>query len=394
MHNAMTLYKAELRKILCKKAVWIAMALGVAFVLVVGLTNLSADGRGAYVRYQETVLTELSGQKMDQDFFDHFHDEIKAEIQEHWDRYETINSYDPGAIPINAAANLGKRAIYDLIYNVVRDRQAVTTVTAEEFYDAMQSNIVHDGRELGCSENEIHTWLETFNSIETPMTYTYAQAYLNILDVLFLIGWILFLNIAVALAGVFADEKTYRTDAMILSARNGRLPICMAKVLAGITVSLLQAMILFGVCFGVMFVFYGASGWDAVIQMVIPSSPWNITIGTMVLIYFALAVITSGLFALTNMVISHFTHSAAATMAIHAAVLFVGLFNIPAKLGLIAKLWQLRPTMSLYYGTFCNTYMYGKLNNVEISLLLYSGLTIVLAFVLILSYRKSQVESR
>ena len=393
MRNGMTLYKAELRKILCKKSVWIAMVLGTVLVVLLGITNFSVDG-GAYVKYQETVLTELSGQAVDQAFFERFHDEINTVIQDNWNRYEFINDYDPSAIPQNAVANLGKDALYDYIYNVVRDRDAILTVTADEFYAAMRADIIKDGRELGSSNEEIGTWLERFDSIPTPMAYSYTQAYENILDDLFLIGWVLFLNIAVALAGVFADEKTYRTDAMILSAKNGRAPICSSKLFAGMTVALMQTAVLLGIGIGAMFAFYGTSGWNAMIQLVIPSSPWNITIGRMMLIYFALAIVSSILFAITNMAVSHFTHSAVATMAIHAAVLFVGLFNVPAKLGLIAKLWQLRPTMSLYYGTFCNTYMYGKLNNVEISALLYFGLSGVLAVMLMLSYRKSQVESR
>ncbi len=393
MRNGMTLYKAELRKILCKKSVWIAMVLGTVLVVLLGITNFSVDG-GAYVKYQETVLTELSGQAMDQAFFERFHDEINTEIQDNWNRYEFINDYDPSAIPQNAVANIGKDALYDYIYNVVRDRDAILTVTADEFYAAMRADIIKDGRELGSSNEEIDTWLERFDSIPTPIAYSYALSYQNILDDLFLIGWVLFLNIAVALAGVYADEKTYRTDAMILSAKNGRAPICAAKLFAGMTVSLMQTAVLLGIGIGTMFAFYGTSGWNAMIQLVIPSSPWNITIGTMVLIYFVLAIVSSILFALTNMAVSHFTHSAVATMAIHAAVLFAGLFNMPAKLGLLAKLWQLRPTMALYYGTFCNTYMYGKLNNVEISVLLYAGIAVILAIVLMLTYRKSQVESR
>lgn len=394
MRNLMTLYTAEIKKILCKRAVWIAMAIGVAFVMVVSLSNLSADGRGVYVRYQETKLTELSGQAVDQAFFDRFHNEINTEVSEHGERYENIIKYDPDAVPLNAAANLGKQALYDYIYDVVRDRGKVMTVTEEEFYNKMRDNIVGDGMELGSSEGEINTWLESFDRVKKPLAYTYAQSYQNIVDFLFMVGWILFLNIAVALSGVFADEKTFRTDTMILSAKNGRLPVCAAKLLAGITVMLLQTALLVGICFGAMFAFYGISGWNAVIQIIIPSSPWNITVGKMLLIYFALAVVTGLLFAVTDMALSYFTRSAVAVMAIQAAVLFTGLFNVPSKLGFVSKLWQIRPTMLLHYGTFCNTYMYGKFNCVEISLILCIGIAFLLTAGLILSYRKSQVESR
>lgn len=394
MNNVSVLYKAELRKIFAKKAVWIATVLGLIFILLVSLTNYSSDGMRAYVKYQEDTLSAISGQKMNDKFFEEFHNVVEKELEEHPERYEKIYANDPGAVYMNASANVGMEDLYDYFYNVIRDIVAVPGMTADEFYESMRYNIEHDGLDIGCSKEEIDTWLEIYDSIDKPISYSYAMAYENILDVLFFIGWVLILIIAIALSGVFADEKTYRTDAMILSSKNGRIPVCLVKIAAGITFALLQTILLLGICLGIMFAFYGTTGWNAMIQNVIPSSPWNITIGNMVLIYLGLAILVGTFFAVTNMILSHLTKSAVATMAIHAAIIFVGLFNIPGKLGLIAKLWQLRPTMALYYGTFCNTYMYGVLNNVQISVVLYMGLTILFALILVLSYKKSQVESR
>lgn len=394
MCNFGILYQAEIRKILMKKSFWAALAIGIAFVLVVGLTNLSADGHMAYVKEQSQVLGELSGKPIDAAFLKGFQDEVARELTVHSDWYAQMMAYDSGAAFQNGAKVLGKNALADFIYNVVRDREKLSTVTAEEFYEMMRNNIVSDGREMGCSEEELSVWLRVYDETSQPMVYQYCQGYVNILDVLFIIGWVLFLNIAVALAGVFADEKGYRTDAMILSTRKGRSTICFAKIGAGITVSAMQCLMILGSCFGVMLGFFGADGWNGAIQNAIPSSPWNITIGQMVLIYWGLAILTSILFALTNMAASYFTQSAVASMAIHAAILFLGLFNIPKGMGLIAKLWELRPTMTLYYGTFCNTYLYGKMNNVQISLFFYGFLIFLGLTVFAISYRHTQVESR
>lgn len=394
MNKLLMLYKAELRKILSKKSVWVALSIGLIFVLLVGLTNFSSDGMEIYVKYQEETLSAVSGQKMDDDFFENYHNMVKKEIAEHSELYEKIESYDQYAVYMNASDSIGMKALYDLIYGVVRDRTVIPDLSAEDFYESMRYDIEKDGRELGCSQEEISVWLDIFDSIDKPIVYSYALSYQNVLDVLFLISWVLVINISIALSGVFADEKTCKTDAMILSTRNGRNPVCMVKLLAGITVAVSQAFILICVCFGIMFLLYGSAGWNAMIQNVIPSSPWNITIGNMFGIYAGLAVLISIFFAVTNLIISHFTKSSVATMAIHAAIVFSGLFNIPGKLGLISKLWQLRPTMALYYGTFCNTYMYGCFNNVEISFIIYTFLAVLLSAILILSYKKSQIESR
>ena len=394
MNSFFLLYKAEIKKILSRKSVWIAMAISIGLVLLVGLTNLSADGHSAYVKEQEELLKAISGRPIDDEFLDSFKEEIKMQIDAHPELYDKMAAYDPGAVYQNAAANMGKSALYDLLYTVVRDREKVGKVTADEFYEAMREDIIKDGSELGASDEELNTWLEIYDGIEKPMVYSYALAYLNLIDVLFIIGWALILNISIALAGIFADEKTYRTDAMILSSKNGRLPVCAAKIAAGSTIAVTEAIVLLGLCIGVMFFFYGTTGWNAMIQNVIPSSPWNITIGTMMLLFITLAVLASIFFAMTNILLSLLTKSSVATMAIHAAIIFIGLFNIPGKMGIIAKLWQLRPTMLLYYGSFCNTFRYGRMNNVELSALIYGICIIIFASVLLISYKKTQVESR
>lgn len=394
MNNFRSLYLAELKKVVSRKMVWIALAAGLAFVLLVVMINFSSNGMTAYVKYQSDILGEISGQKMDESFFANFRDKVNAEISEHPERYEENNTQNSGTVFMYAAENIGQRALYFSIYNVLKDSDAVETVTADSFYEAMRHNIIHDGKVLGAAENEIDTWMKEYDSIEKPIAYSYAMSYASILEVLFLVGWVLFLNISVALCGLFSDEIRNRTDALILSSKNGRFPVGLAKLLSGISVSLVQTIVLLGGCFGIMFAFYGTEGWTAVIQNVIPTSPWNISIGGMVMIYALLAIVTSILFALVNAALSHLTKSSTATMAIQAAILFAGLFNIPAKVGWIAKIWQLRPTMALYYGTFCNMFLYGNLNNVEMSLIIYLTASFILTLYLIISYKKSQVKSR
>ena len=394
MNSFFILYKAEIAKIISKRAVWIAMAIGLIFVFLMGLTNLSSEGHISYVKSSRDTLSKLEGMEMNDDFFADFQKEVTEELKNNPDKYKALMAYDPGAAFMNGANAIGKASLFDGIYNVVRDRSLVETVTGESFYEKMREDIISDGIELGASDEEINVWLKEYDSIDKPIKYYYAESYSNILDVLFFISWVLFLNIAIALSGVFADEKTYRTDALILSAKKGRSTLCLSKIGAGVSVALFQGVLIIGFLFGIMFVFFGVKGSAGMIQNIIPSSPWNITIGQMVAIFILLAFITTCFFAFTNMLLSHLTHSAVATMAIHATILFAGLFNVPGKMGIIAKLWQLRPTMALYYGTFCNTFRYGALNNIQVSMLAYGVCMVIFAVILLITYTNSQVESR
>ena len=390
-----TLYLSEIKKIIKKKSVLISLAAGLLIIVLLIFTYISSDGHMDYIKKQREVLGNLTGQKMDEEFFDNYNNEVNKQLDDNSDMYKALMAYDPGTAFMNASDAVYKKNLFDQILDVVRERDKVSGTNAEQFYDMMRKNIIDDGEKyLSVSADDMEIWLEEYDSVEKPVTYTYALGYSNIVDVLYVVGWVLFIIIAISLSGVFADEKINRTDAIILSSRRGRAPLCVAKILAGITVALAESVLIFGLCCLLILSVYGFEGADGVIQNIMPSSPWNITIGEMMRIYILLAVVTGILFAMSNMLLSHLTKSPVITMAVHSGILFGGLFSIPETMGIINKIWQLRPTLALYYATFLNTFRYGPFDNVQMSLIVYGLTAIIFMAVLIVSYRKSQVESR
>ncbi len=394
MNNTGALFLFELKKIFSKKLVWIAMLSGVLLIFALTLTNLSADGKWKYVKEQDKTLSQLNGEKIDGKFISDFQVEIEKEIKEHPEKYENIKAHDPYAVYMNAARETGKMALYDFFDDVVRDRTLIPSITADGFYEKMRANIISDSGNLGSSEAETEHWLKIYDKIEKPLKYAYEQGIINLISIVIFIGWILFINGTVALSGVFADEKINRIDALILSSKNGKASVCKAKILAGCTTTVIQNVVIFGFSMLISVVIFGKFSLNAPIQSVITSSPWNITVGQMLLIVFALSLVSGVLYAMTNMFFSYFTKSSVATIAIHTAILFAGLFNVPASFGIIKKLWELKPTAILHYGTFCNTFMYGPFNNITAALISYFALIIIAGMVVMLAYRKSQIESR
>ena len=394
MNNIGTLYKYEIKKILQKKSVLLSMLAGIGVVVLLIFTYVSSDGHIDYINKQRKVLDGISGQKLDEEFFKNYSNEVNSELEENSEKYEKIIAYDKGSAYLAASDAIYKKNLFDYFYDVIRDRNGVVDLTASEFKDKMRENIINDGTDFGASSEELNIWLEEYDSIEQPITYAYVLGYYNIMNVLFVIGWALFIVIAISMSGVFADEKVNRTDSIILSTRKGRMTLCIAKILSGVTVALAETVLILGSCSLTILCIYGFEGYDGMIQNLIPSSAWNITIGKMMGIYVILAVATSTLYALSNMLLSHLTKSSVVTMAIHTAILFLGLFNVPASFGIIAKLWRVEPTLALHWGTFLNTYRYGSLNNVEFSFILYGAIILLFTVWLVQSYRKSQVESR
>ena len=171
MNTFFIMYKAEIKKIISKKSVWIALAIGVAFAFLMGLTNLSSEGHISYVKNSRDVLAEIEGREMDETFFDEFQSEVMEELNHNADKYENLMAYDPGAAFMNGADAIGKKSLFDLIYNVVRDRSLVESVNGDDFYEKMREDIIRDGKELGASDEELDVWLSEYDSIEKPMKY-------------------------------------------------------------------------------------------------------------------------------------------------------------------------------------------------------------------------------
>lgn len=79
----------------------------------------------------------------------------------------------------------------------------------------------------------------------------------------------LLLLTAIAVCGIFADEKINGTDQIIFSSVR-KETLFTAKVLAGLSIGLLLALYLFAMLSGCSFGMYGFSGFDAPLQLRIP----------------------------------------------------------------------------------------------------------------------------
>ena len=110
MNCFLVMYKAEINKIFSKKSVWIAWAIGLAFVFLMGLTNLSSEGHISYVKSSRDVLSKMEGCEIDEKFLSGFQNEVMEELKNNGDKYESLMAYDPGAAFVNGADSIGKKS--------------------------------------------------------------------------------------------------------------------------------------------------------------------------------------------------------------------------------------------------------------------------------------------
>lgn len=371
MHNFGSLYKTELKKILSKREVWITLVIGMTLLIIAEISNILPFGIGgrydfpdgtsmsAYEFYQQQRKTseEITGQKLDDALLQRMRTEIKEFLKDKQDLpYAETTGFKEYRGIWFAAEKLGYEDLLSKLYTQFEDAEDPNMLLMEsdaaEYYQAIRDNLDYVFLQDGLSEEETAYWSEKIDRQSVPFAYGYAHGYSGFIQMFYVYIWFVFLLIAVSLAGVFSEEISHRTDAMILSTRNGRKPASLAKLCAGITVGTLEMAIVLGVNLAVCLITFGHGGWDALLLMVIQSTAWNLTVGQGISILIGLALVLAVVFAAVTMLLSQTLGSSTGVLAVQTGILLLGAFNIPDSLGIISQLWSIRPTNFLRYYAF------------------------------------------
>lgn len=150
------------------------------------------------------------------------------------------------------------------------------------------------------------------------------------------------LMIAICFSKVFSTEHSQRTDQLILSSRFGRKKLYYAKIVSGITSSLILGMAVFGSAAAVIFWCWGFDGGGTAIQMLIPFYSGSLSAKEAVLICIWVLLTGMVLCAVFTMVLSEKYKSGVGAMAVVVGILFLWAFlNIPQQYRGLAQLWDM-----------------------------------------------------
>lgn len=430
MKNIGTLYIAEIKKVFSKKSVWLALAIGLVLIMTINASNALFDDYDypdgsvlsgmEYYKQEARECGKFSGRPVDDDFINDVRnsvidfaiekgyltsedvektktEDVKGFIIEYADG--SISNADSPVVALNLAAEqMGLGNAWYFIQNVVGGGKASLTCDAAEFYKVWKEDLSYTEPQNGSNFTESFSsyWEKKSASIDTPFIYSYNQGTNVFIEGGWFYVWFVFLLIALSLAGVFADDRNTKTDALILSSKNGRMPIATAKILAGFTVGILETLVIYAVSYAETVFFFGSSGWNAPIQQFIPECCWNATEGQVIITYFVLTLIMSMLFSAVTMCLSGII-GGTQTLGIQMAVLMIGFFSLPSN-GLLSKLWDLRPTTFLTNGALENNTLFSfgtlQLNCVQMAATLYVILAVAFSVTALGVYKRYQIKSR
>ena len=201
----------------------------------------------------------------------------------------------------------------------------------------------------------------------------------------------------VSLAGVFAGEKSQKTDALVLSTKEGKKTLWLIKFAAGEIFSLAAGTLLLVAVQIPHVILNGLHGFDAAWQLLVPFSSYPYTAGQMlalwILDYYLGCLVVGGI----AMLLSILTGNAVASAGVICVAVIFDLFAaLPPQLGLISQLRYLTPGQVLLNTGMADPRLFTicgvKLTSIQSAAILYIIVTILSMILVRAGYRRLEVN--
>ncbi|MCR4679750.1 MAG: ABC transporter permease subunit [Lachnospiraceae bacterium] len=347
MNNFGTLYKYEVKKIVCKK---LFVVMCVLLLVLIALTPFSGLF-GTHYENGEPIGSCLDIYKIEQS--------RKMALSGRTIDYEllkeTVEAYGqvPDELRYTSTPEYREYAIgYNEIFSFIRmstgmDFKAIKAwePDEEELYKSRKETLNRYFEECFITDAELKFWKEKNDKINGPFTYTYHDAYEILIDSFQTVSVIVMAFIAIVLSGLFPNEKVLKTDQLILSNVLGRKSTFAAKLLAGITVSLGCSLILSAILFAECLGYYGTQGFEFPFIMVFSASAIDISVGQVCVIAYLVLQTAVLLWAIIVMVMSEFLKNGIATLAISMVFIIAGgMISFPVSMRVAGQIWDWLPT--------------------------------------------------
>lgn len=387
----------EYKKLWKKKLTWIST--GGLFLLMLASAILSMCGQKYYEGIpigssREWDLKERAALKEKEGVIDEaFLAEAEQSVKDFWAELNAREGNEPDAAWYKE--NYEKR---ELPYNTLLG--SISLFGRRSDTDFSQYYELYEDYLRGYYEDDLFGEdMEDFVAMSKrnqPFNYGWMRGYDIFIGNQSVWGAFTCLVIVICLAGMFAGETSAKMDALMLSARYGKNKILAAKLLTGISFSILFAAAANLISFLLTGLVYGFEGADIAAQMCFPFIAWNVTMGETAVIMTGSVILAAVLTAALTMLLSARMKSSSPVLIVMFVFLFAPFFfGVSSELRVLKFLFDLLPTKLMYsYGSF-NEWIFRMGNTFvtewQYAYPVYLFLTGILSWAAYQSYRRHQV---
>jgi len=385
MKGLIGLIRFEYRKIIGKPSTIIILLLAVFLTACTSVGPLMGD----YYVKGEKLESNYDGMKKDREYIrslagrelgsDLLSEAIEAytRIPNTDGKYTDLEDYHQYARPYSE--------IYHIIRRVYRlsDWKEVKSISQEDinnFYSIRQRMIEKNIEETTMSAIEKEASIKLSRQVHTPFIYSYTGGYTNFLQQMYTTAILICFICAICIAPIFAGEYVDKMDSLILSSKYGKNKIIYAKIFTGISFSILLSILLTGVSYITIMMFYGWDGGNSPIQLFLPLSIQPFTMKQAAFLYFNVVIFGNILSSSLTMLLSSKLRSPFMVIVIMTVFTILPMFlSISQDVLWIYHLYNLIPANMFYLDNITSIYFINFLG------LVVQPYVIILAFGIILS---------
>ena len=447
-----TLYVYELRKIVCRRIVWITggimllLCVSLSFVDLISTSSDFGEGNEEIVvsgyemmKIRRECARALSGRKIDDSLLQEMQDfsqgegmkresqdvdpatgivvsvepgetdaERGAGAEEETDAKEETDAEGDGDAKEEADVKTESEDIWDrlwaaqkytpiriYVYRIMGYGDG-KTMDAAGLYSEREKLIAQNREDQMLKQEEMEYWKKNDAGLELPFTYEYAEGWGELWNQSYVVNCMLLLLLLVSLCNVFSMEHQQKTDAVILCTRHGKRELYIAKVLAGITFGAAAALLLSGITLLSDLAVYGADGFGGALQIEFPLSSWRMSVGESVLVLVFMLLAISVMYSIVILFLSEWLKKGVGVMAILVGIMTFTLFiDIPFQFRTLSQVYDLLPTNLLMPWGLWDDRLFsvfgGYLTQFEAAPVMYALLSAVLLFLGRRIWQKQQV---
>lgn len=349
MSSFCELVRFEYKKILRKRSTVITLLLGIL------LTVISSVGTLVGNHYVEGKVFESNydGMKKDREYRRKLSGrEINSNLLS-----ETIEAYSRIPPTDGIYANTDEYQLYarpySEIYYIIRrayninDYKQMASITKEslnDFYTIRQSMVEKIIENTAMSAKEKTNSINLSREVKTPFIYSYTDGYKRFLTQMYVTAILICFICTICIAPLFAGEYSDGMDSLVFSSKYGKNKMICAKLVTGISFTILLSIVFTIVSYITVMVFFGWEGSSSPIQLFSPLSIVPFTMGQVAMLYFILVLFGNILSSTLTMVLSAKLKSPFIVLVIMTAITIIpGFVSVSEDVLWIYHLYNLIP---------------------------------------------------
>ena len=382
MNNFGTLYRFELKKILTARFTVLVLLGMLLLTLVLNAAEFIAGSK--LVTDADSVLV---GRELDDALLNEMRAAIDAEL---------ATGKNGETVVIDAAVWDETYAhLWDYLRLYISNCDRAYSMTRDDL-EKIFRDVIESALTKQClTDSERAYWDARWAQQTIPPVYGREGGWGNSLVNLYMENFLIVITVGATLSGVFASEYTLRTDALLFSSRNGKRRLSLAKLLAGITVGLAEAVFLIGEGTLVQFLIYGSADADTSIQFCYGPLLMDMPAKMALLLCIGILLLISVFYSVFVMCLSQLFRNPTIPMAAMALLMLLSMLNPPDRFRVLAQLASYMPATFPGSWTFTDyrllTLFGAPLNLLQLLPLIYAVLTVLLIALTRSSYRRYQV---